>query len=111
ASSPGYLFFSEHFSLKEGTTEKSFAFDVPLSKIMAGEAVVLRNIFFDTDKYVLKDDSKTELNKLIDFLNENPEVRIEVGGHTDNQGDPQYNLSLSQNRAEAVKDYLVENGI
>jgi len=59
----------------------------------------------------LKPTSKAELNKLIAFLKANPKLVIEIGGHTDNVGKPKDNQLLSENRAKAVKDYLVENGI
>ncbi|MFM7022759.1 MAG: OmpA family protein [Flavobacteriales bacterium] len=108
----GYLFFSENFELtdpKKG--EDAFRKDVPMKKIGVNEKVVLKNIFFATDSYVLKPESKTELDKLVAFLNKNPTLKIEVGGHTDNQGSKAHNQTLSQNRANAVKEYLVKNGI
>jgi outer membrane protein OmpA-like peptidoglycan-associated protein len=73
--------------------------------------VVLKNIFFDSDKFDLKPESKAELNKLVQFLTANPKIKIEVGGHTDNTGDQIKNTSLSAKRALAVKTYLVTAGI
>jgi outer membrane protein OmpA-like peptidoglycan-associated protein len=73
--------------------------------------VVLKNIFFDTDKFVLKTESKVELDKLIAFMKANPNLVIEVSGHTDNTGVKQKNVDLSLNRAKAVVDYLTQNGI
>ena len=67
--------------------------------------------FFDTNKFNLKKESVAELAKIIEFLQENPKVEIELGGHTDNLGDTNYNINLSQNRAKAVFDYLINNGI
>jgi outer membrane protein OmpA-like peptidoglycan-associated protein len=72
---------------------------------------VLKNIFFDTDKYDLKDKSITELQKIIRFLNENPQIRIEISGHTDNTGSPSYNQQLSEKRALSVYNYLINNGV
>jgi outer membrane protein OmpA-like peptidoglycan-associated protein len=72
---------------------------------------VLRNIFFDSDKYELLPDSKAELNRLIDFMNKNPNLKIEIGGHTDNEGSDAHNLALSQNRAKAVFEFLIAAGI
>src|SRR5690606_17831624 len=72
---------------------------------------VLKNIFFDTNKFLIKDESKPELAILIDFLAENPGVKIEIRGHTDNIGDDQSNLILSQKRAKGVFNYLVKEGI
>jgi len=111
-SKEGYLFFSENFSLAGvHSTDNPFLKDIPLKKIRAGEKVVLKNIFFETDKFNLKEESKTELSILIDFLDNNPSLKIEIGGHTDNIGTPEYNVNLSQNRAKAVNDYLAEKGI
>lgn len=108
----GYLFYSENFSVSGmNTTQDPFLKDIPLNKIKAGEKVVLKNIFFETDKYELKVASKVELGKLIELLTKNPTLKIEVGGYTDNVGTPQYNLELSLNRAKAVNDFLVEKGI
>jgi outer membrane protein OmpA-like peptidoglycan-associated protein len=85
--------------------------DIPLTPIIAGAKVVLKNIFFETAKFDLKPESVTELDKLVQFLQVNPKVRIEVSGHTDNQGKKQDNLTLSNNRAKAVYEYLVTNKI
>lgn len=110
-SAKGYLFYSENFSLEDYTNEHPFLINVRLEPIQAGSTVVLKNIFFGTDSYVLKDESKVELNKLIDLLKQNASLKIEISGHTDNQGKEDYNQKLSENRAKAVYDYLVASGI
>lgn len=111
-SRPGYLFYSDNFSLSgTNTVAKPFIKDIPLQKIQAGEKVVLRNIFFDTDKFSLKQESVVELDRLVALLKANPELRIEISGHTDNQGGAAYNLTLSGNRAKAVYEYLISKGI
>jgi outer membrane protein OmpA-like peptidoglycan-associated protein len=107
----GYLFYSENFSIKKNTVGKPIFLEVPLQKIAVGKKVVLKNIFFDTNKFDLKPESKTELEKMIEFLLENPKVSIELSGYTDNIGDDAYNLELSKNRAKAVFNYLVANKI
>ncbi len=111
ASSDGYLFSSENFLLTEGTAHEPFRKDVPLQKIEAGKSVVLKNVFFDTDKFGLKQKSKIELDKLITFLAKNKTVKIELGGHTDNVGSAESNQILSENRAKSVYSYLIENGV
>jgi outer membrane protein OmpA-like peptidoglycan-associated protein len=108
-SKQGYLFNSENFSLKDKIDLATFELNMPLIPIKAGEKVVLKNIFFETGSFKLKDESKAELQKLIVFLTANISLKIEIGGHTDNVGDKKSNEVLSQNRAKAVYDYLVTN--
>ena len=111
-SKDGYLFYSENIALEGIHSEiKPFIKDVPLKPIKVGEIVVLRNIFFETDKFELKNESKVELNKLIDLLKLNKSLKIEISGHTDNVGNEKYNLTLSENRAKTVYEYLSNNGI
>jgi outer membrane protein OmpA-like peptidoglycan-associated protein/tetratricopeptide (TPR) repeat protein len=111
-SKPGYLFYSDHFALRgESLKTKPFIYNVPLQPIRVGETVILKNIFFDTDKYDLKKESLSELAKLIQLLKGNPEIHIEISGHTDNHGTADHNIILSRNRAQAVYDYLILNGI
>lgn len=110
-SKDGYLFYSEKFELNTGSFDKPFAMDVPLVPVKPGVDVVLNNIFFDVDKYELLATSSAELVKLVDFLVNNPKLKIELSGHTDNQGSEDHNQTLSLNRANSVKDYLVSKGI
>lgn len=110
-SKDGYLFYSDNFSMKDFPTDKTFIISVPLHKIKEGETVVLNNVFFETDKFDLKNESKPELDKLTNLLKGMPNMKIELSGHTDNTGNKQKNQTLSQNRAKAVYDYLVSNGI
>ena len=107
----GYMFYSENFSLKDQTSVNPLFLDVPLIPIADGATVVLKNIFFETPKFDIKTESTTELDKLVQFLQVNPKLKIEIGGHTDNQGKKQDNITLSNNRAKAVYDYLVANKI
>jgi len=111
-SKNGYLFFSENFSLKEGGPNvQPVKKDVPLSPIKEGEKVVLKNVFFETAKFDLKEESKIELDKLVAFLQKNSTLKIEISGHTDNQGDKKSNLILSDNRSKSVSTYLISKGI
>jgi outer membrane protein OmpA-like peptidoglycan-associated protein len=111
-SRSGYLFHSENFALKQArNADDPFQLDIPLNAIEVGNATVLRNIFFETAKYELLPNSKVELGKLIDFMAKNPQVKIEIGGHTDDVGSKELNEELSQNRAQSVYNYLVENGV
>lgn len=107
----GYLFHSEYFDMPNVPADKPFELTIDLQKVEVGKSVVLNNIFFDTDKFLLKEESQTELEKLLAFLKENKEINIEIAGHTDNVGSSSYNLTLSENRAKSVSNYLMENGI
>jgi outer membrane protein OmpA-like peptidoglycan-associated protein/tetratricopeptide (TPR) repeat protein len=111
-SKNGYLFASENFSLK-GLTDnlKAYEMNVPLTPIKPGEKVVLKNIFFETASFTLKEESKIELQKLKSFMVLNSTTTIEIGGHTDNVGDKKSNQILSENRAKAVYEYLISNEI
>ncbi|MHA7108696.1 OmpA family protein [Sunxiuqinia elliptica] len=111
-SHPGYLFHSENFALQQvRKASDPISLNIPLNAIEVGSATVLRNIFFETGKYALLSQSKAELEKLIIFLDKNPLVKIEIGGHTDTVGEAEMNQSLSENRAKSVYSYLVEHGV
>ena len=85
--------------------------DIALKNIAVGSKIILRNIFFDFDKSTLRPESKTELDRLIALLNDIPTMKIEISGHTDSKGSDEYNIKLSQSRAQAVVDYLINAGI
>ncbi len=107
-----YLFYSDHFEMPENATAlKPYEKDIPLQPIRKGETVVLKNIFFDHDQYTFKPESMVELKRLASLLKENPTMKIEIGGHTDNTGTRKYNETLSENRAKAVLDFLYTQGI
>jgi outer membrane protein OmpA-like peptidoglycan-associated protein/tetratricopeptide (TPR) repeat protein len=112
-SRKGYLFYSENFSLTDAnaSSTKPYMLDIPLQPIDTGATIVLKNIFFETDMYKLKHESEIELNKLVNFLDANPTVKIQVSGHTDNTGTIPHNNELSKNRAKSVYDYLVSHTI
>lgn len=110
-SRPGYLFYSDNFSLGDHDPSKAFELQVPLAKISSGNSVVLNNVFFETDKADLREASRVELNKLVQFLGDNPALRIEIGGHTDNVGSDESNQKLSEARASAVVNYLISKGV
>ncbi|MCB0381440.1 MAG: OmpA family protein, partial [Flavobacteriales bacterium] len=110
-SQEGYMFHSENFTLTGGTVTQPFEKNVGMKRIKVGESVVLKNVFFETAKFDLKDRSRVELDKLVAFLVKNPKMKIELGGHTDNVGDKKMNQVLSENRAKAVFEYLVKKGI
>ncbi|WP_270090265.1 OmpA family protein [Sphingobacterium sp. SYP-B4668] len=75
------------------------------------KAIRLQNIHYDLDKYFIREDAKTELNRLVQFMSDNPLVKVELSSHTDSRATHDYNQRLSQNRANAAKDYIVSKGI
>ncbi len=107
-----YLFYSESFLL-EGvhSIEEPFIKQVELSPVKVGEMMALYNVLFEKDSWALRPASRIELNRLKKLLDSNPEVIIEIGGHTDSSGPDNHNLVLSEKRAKAVRDYLIRNGI
>ncbi|MGB9696015.1 MAG: OmpA family protein [Ignavibacteria bacterium] len=111
ATSPYHLTKSIILDLKNVTYYKEQKLDFFLPLIDTQKVYILENILFDFDKAELKPESFSELNKITKFLLENPELRIEIRGHTDNIGTKEYNLQLSLARAEAVANYLTEKGI
>ena len=110
-SHPDYPFYSENFQVERSYTElEPYLKDINLQPTDVGTVVTLRNVFFDFDKAELKPESFVELDKLAAYLRTNT-IRIEIGGHTDDQGSDDYNDRLSESRAKAVYDYLVAKGI
>jgi OOP family OmpA-OmpF porin len=85
--------------------------EIKLAPIKANESIVLNNVFFKFDSDELVSDSKTELNKLFTLLSNNPTIKVEIQGHSDSKGNDNYNLNLSQKRAESVRKYLIKKGI
>jgi outer membrane protein OmpA-like peptidoglycan-associated protein len=111
ARSNGYLSDMRRIEIPAGYVGNSFFSDLYLNKIAVGKRVVLNNIFFETGKAVLTPASFAELDKLVGMMNENPAMRIEISGHTDNTGSAALNDRLSLERAKAVGAYLVGKGV
>lgn len=110
-SAPGFLMNSLSFDYTSEKALSPVALDVYLKPIKSGAAIVLNNLFFDTGQYKLERKSKTELDKLITFMQQNPSVRIEISGHTDDIGSDADNKVLSERRARSVADYLRSNKV
>ena len=107
----GYLFYSDNFSVTGNNIDSFLVIDIPLQPVETGASIILKNIFFDVNKFQLKPESITELDKIVLMLNENPRVKIQISGHTDNAGRDADNIALSQQRAMAVRGYLVGKNI
>ena len=108
-SKTGYLFKSLSFSVADSIS--SVDLEIPLEAIEKDRAEVLNNIFFKTGAYDLDEKSKVELDKMVDFLNQNKTIKIEISGHTDDVGSDKENLELSKRRAQSVGAYLTKTGI
>ncbi|MBP6287830.1 MAG: OmpA family protein [Ferruginibacter sp.] len=85
--------------------------DLYLAPIEIGQVFRLNNVFFDFDKYTLRPESFVELDRVVGFLNEYPNIEIEMSAHTDNKGSDEYNMKLSDNRARSVREYILSKGI
>lgn len=107
----GYYPESQNLDLRELGEYTEVRKDLILRPITAGTTVRLNNIFFDFNQAVLRPESMAEITRLKQFLDANPSITIEIGGHTDNVGSDAYNLELSQRRADAVVSALVAMGI
>lgn len=109
ASARGYL--NQYFELKTDPEEKNETYIVDFFLSPISQPVVIENIFYDFDKATLRPESKEALDEMIKMLNDNPNVTIELGAHTDRKGTVEYNERLAQRRAQAVVDYLIAGGI
>lgn len=107
----GYLFYSENFSLSQKNPDSTYNIDIPLQPIEANAIIVLKNIFFDVNKSALRSESQVELATVVQLLKDNPALKIQINGHTDNIGKSADNLALSNGRAQAVVGYLSSHGI
>jgi len=108
----GYMIFSENFDFAEGyTSAEPFTKTIALNKVRKGEFMRMYNVFYNTDSWELLDASMPELEQLLEFLVVNHTVVIEVGGHTDSDGSEEHNQTLSEKRAESVREFLMKRGI
>jgi outer membrane protein OmpA-like peptidoglycan-associated protein len=107
----GYLFFSELYPLSKSIPDSTYKKDIPLQPLEINASLVLKNILFETNSAQLQPISLAEINRLLQLLNENPTLKVQINGHTDNVGKPADNLRLSALRAKSVVDYLVSKGI
>lgn len=107
----GYLFYSELFQLSTQIPDSIYRKDISLQPIRLNASLTFSNIQFASNSFTLPEAAKIELDKLIVLLNDNPSLRIEIGGHTDNTGLAENNRILSENRAKSIAQYLMDNAI
>ncbi|MCB8994854.1 MAG: OmpA family protein [Bacteroidales bacterium] len=106
-----YLFFLDVVNMDSATTDEPYIHDFHLEKVEVGTKVVLENIYFETNKATLTAASYPQLNQVVTFLQNNETIHLEISGHTDNVGSLKANMKLSEDRAKAVVDYFIANGI
>jgi len=109
--SAGYLYFLDVLDLSGASNQEMIHLNFYLRKVEVGTKVVLENIYFETGKAVLRPESFDALDQVFRFLENNPSIRLEISGHTDNTGSLRINERLSRERAKAVVDWLVSKGI
>ncbi len=109
ASKEGYLFYSERFEVPADEVGREITYDIMLSPIEDGSVRLL--VFFDFDKAELRPESRAELDRVTEFLKSNADIKVNIEGHTDDQGTADYNRGLSERRAESVKKYLIAGGV
>jgi OOP family OmpA-OmpF porin len=97
--------------LKDLKEYKEINRDLFLNPVEKGQAIRLNNLFFEVNKSVLMPESYAELDNLIRLLSNQPELKIEINGHTDSDGSDELNLKLSEERAKSVVAYLVSKGV
>ncbi len=98
-------------TLTEMITDITFEKDLILEQIILEKPIVLENIYYDLDKSDIRADAAVELDKLVTIMQDNPEISIELSSHTDSRADNNYNMNLSQRRAQSAVNYIVSNGI
>jgi len=109
--SDGYLFYSQNLKSSSLKPNQQNRLDISLQESKVGTIGVLKNIFFDTNKSNIRKESLVELNQIYTLLKAQPNIVIQINGHTDNVGDAAYNQHLSEERARAVADYLLNFGL
>ena len=105
----GYLNHKEELRIDTSSVSREYVLQFPLASI--NNPVLIRNVFYEFDSAALTESSTQALDSLVDLLNENPNVTIELASHCDYRGRDEYNMRLSQRRAESVVNYLIEHGI
>lgn len=107
----GYLNYKEDIEISETEDDVFFSKEIRLIPIEIGSKVRLNEVYFDTDKSDLRPESFPELDLVVEFMRENPTLVIEIQGHTDDRGSDEHNMTLSDDRANAVMSYLVQKGV
>ena len=97
--------------MTQGNELGTFLANIEMDRVAINTTFELKNIYYDYDKSFIREDAAIELDKVLAVLKDNPDILVELGSHTDSRGRDAYNMSLSEARAAAAVQYLVENGI
>lgn len=114
ATKSGYMEDCMTFTASSDRTGKTIQTQLPrlsMDKFKVGQVMIIENIYYDYNKWDIRLDAAEELNKTVEFLKENPQIKVELGSHTDSRGSATYNQTLSQRRAQAAVNYIVGEGI
>jgi len=116
ASKPGYLnsvikVTSKSTPFKENESNYTYNIDLVLNKIYEDKEIILKNIYYDFDKWDIRNEAKPALNELAELMRNNPQIKIQLSSHTDCRGEKEYNQILSQKRAQSAVDYLISLGV
>ena len=107
----GYLFYSELYALQQKDADSVYKKDIYLQPVELNVVSTFNNILFANNSFELPQAGTIELDKLLQVLTENPSLKLQISGHTDNIGKPEDNLKLSASRAKTIVDYLLNKGI
>ncbi|MFN3666845.1 MAG: OmpA family protein, partial [Sediminibacterium sp.] len=107
----GYLFYSEVYALSRKEADSTYQKDIQLSPVQLNASFIFNNILFAVNSYELPATGLAELMQLVQVLQDNPTLKVEISGHTDNTGNAKDNMLLSTNRAKAIVDYLITQKI
>lgn len=107
----GYWGYSEWYALSGKSSDSTYQKDIALEPLELNKSIVIKNIEFATDSFKILPSHTSELDKLLQLMIDNPSLKIQISGYTDNTGNDADNLVLSANRAKAVAYYLVQKGI
>jgi outer membrane protein OmpA-like peptidoglycan-associated protein len=107
----GYLFYSDLLNLEDGAQPQDLIREIKMQKLLPGVVLTLNNVFFDPGKSSLKKESSPELQRIVTILRKNPGLVVEISSHEEKGGIEEVNQKLTENRAQAIVDYLVATGI
>lgn len=110
-SKQGYVAESKTIETDCTTRNDTIFVEIILEKLRMNQLIVLKNIYYDFDKSFIRNDATGDLDKVVQIMTDNPGIFVELGSHTDARGSDEYNIKLSQRRANAAVKYIISKGI